>query len=173
REALRRAQVLAVDEAHNFLNQKSNRTRMLLGNMADHTLLFTATPINKSAIDLLRLADMLGADNLDDSTLEMFDQLLRFRSERTLTEKELDQLRREIQRFTVRRTKSRLNAMVDENPSVFRDNTGKPCRYPKHESRTYGLSESLADRRIAASIFEKAQLLIGVGLISKTIEMPE
>ena len=173
REALRRAQVLAVDEAHNFLNQKSNRTRMLLGNMADHTLLFTATPINKSAIDLLRLADMLGADNLDDSTLEMFDQLLRFRSERSLTEKELDQLRREIQRFTVRRTKSRLNAMVDENPSAFRDHTGKPCRYPKHESRTYGLSESLADRKVAASIFEKAQQLIGIGLISKAIEMPE
>lgn len=173
REALRRAQVLAVDEAHNFLNPKSNRTRMLLGNMADHALLFTATPINKSAIDLLRLADMLGADNLDDSTLRMFEKLLRARSDRSLTESELTEIRREIQRFTVRRTKSRLNEMVDENPSAFRDNAGKSCRYPKHTSRTYELSESLADRKIAAHIFEEAQQLIGVSLIAKPIEMPE
>ena len=36
--------VLAVDEAHNFLNRSSERSRVLLGNMADHTILFTATP---------------------------------------------------------------------------------------------------------------------------------
>ena len=80
REAVRRAQILSVDEAHNFLNPKSARTRMLLGNMSDHAVLFTATPINKSAIDLLRLADMLGADNLDEQTLDMFGTLLRRRS---------------------------------------------------------------------------------------------
>ncbi len=46
-ESLRRAQILCVDEGHNFLNFKSNRTQHLLRNMADHMLLFTATPINR------------------------------------------------------------------------------------------------------------------------------
>ena len=64
-EALRRAQIMCVDEGHNFLNFKAQRTQHLLRNMADHVLLFTATPINKSVVDLLRIADMLGADNLE------------------------------------------------------------------------------------------------------------
>ena len=74
--ALRRAQVLCVDEGHNFLNVKSNRTKEILRNMADHVLLFTATPINRSVVDLLRIVDMLGADNLADDTLNMFKKLL-------------------------------------------------------------------------------------------------
>lgn len=173
RESLRRAQVLAVDEAHNFLNPRSDRTRMLLGNMADHTVLFTATPINKSVVDLLRLADMLGADNLDDSTLVMFETLLRRRSTRALTERETAALRREIQRFTVRRTKSRLNAMVDVRPEAYRDATGRTCRYPEHQSQIYALSESESDRKIAAAIRAETEHLLGVGLISKQIEMPD
>jgi hypothetical protein len=173
REALRRAQILAVDEAHNFLNPRSDRTRMLLGNMADHTVLFTATPINKGVVDLLRLADVLGADNLDDSTLEMFDALLRRRFTRGLTEHQFDALRREIQRFTVRRTKARLNEMVDTNPDAYRDESGQQCRYPEHRSSIYPLSESDADRRIATEIRAETEKLVGVALMSKRIEMPD
>jgi hypothetical protein len=40
---LRRAQILCVDEGHNFLNVKSKRTQQLMRNMADHVALFTAT----------------------------------------------------------------------------------------------------------------------------------
>lgn len=173
REALRRAQILAVDEAHNFLNPTSTRTKMLLGNMADHTVLFTATPINKSVVDLLRLADMLGADNLDDSTLEMFDSLLRRKVSRSLTPAELDRLRSEIQRFTVRRTKSRLNAMVEASPDAYRDEKGRQCRYPEHRSKLYSLSESDADRQIAAEIRTRSEQLSGIGLIVKEIQMPD
>ena len=38
-------------------------------NAADHVLLFTATPINRGAEDLLALIDLLGADNFEDATL--------------------------------------------------------------------------------------------------------
>jgi len=172
-EALRRAQILSVDEAHNFLNPKSARTRMLLRNMADHTVLFTATPINKSVVDLLRLADMLGADNLDDSTLVMFENLLRRRIPGALSSGELDVLRREIQRFTVRRTKAQLNAMVDKAPSSYLDDNGRQCRFPEHRSQVYSLSESEADRRIAAEIRQQAGQLSGISLIRNTVEMPD
>lgn len=172
-EALRRAQVLSVDEAHNFLNPKSIRTQMLLRNMADHTVLFTATPINKSVVDLLRLADMLGADNLEDSTLAMFEQLLRRREPGALGPKELDVLRREIQRFTVRRTKAQLNAMIDKAPGSYLDSTGRQCRYPEHHSKTYSLSESDLDRNIAAAIRQQTGQLTGISLIRSTVEMPE
>ena len=33
---------------------------------ADHVLMFTATPINRGAEDLLSLVDQLGADNFED-----------------------------------------------------------------------------------------------------------
>lgn len=173
-DAVRRAQVLAIDEAHNFLNPNSRRTRAILGNMADHAILFTATPINKSATDLLRLADMLGADNLADSTLQAFSALLRRpKLDRTLSQGELAALRRELQRFTVRRTKRALNAMVDEAPMAYRDAAGKPCRYPEHRAHTYALHESDADRDLARRIRETAGRLRGVALLASQLEMPD
>ena len=69
------AQTLAVDEAHNFLSQTSKRTRHLLHNLADQVVLFTATPINRSCADLLRLIDILGADNFEDEVLGIFERL--------------------------------------------------------------------------------------------------
>lgn len=173
-DALRRAQILAVDEAHNFLNLKSQRTRLLLGNMADHTVLFTATPINRSVVDLLRLIDMLGADNLEPSTLSTFEALLRRRRlDRSLTDAEVRALRSEIQRFTVRRTKVMLNRLVDRQPDAYRDAQNNPCRYPRHRSRIYALDESKADREIATQIREHAERLRGLAWLVKPIEMPD
>lgn len=173
-DAVRRAQVLAVDEAHNFLNPNSRRTRAILGNMADHAILFTATPINKSATDLLRLADMLGADNLAESTLEAFAGLLRRPTlDRTLSPGEFATLKRELQRFTVRRTKKTLNSMVDMLPEAYRDGAGNQCRYPEHKARTYSLHESAEDRQLARQIREAARQLRGVALLGATLDMPE
>ena len=173
-DAVRRAQVLAVDEAHNFLNPASRRTRAILGNMADHAILFTATPINRSTVDLLRLADMLGADNLADSTLDAFAGLLRRRKlDRTLTSAELETLKHELERFTVRRTKTVLNAMVDAAPERYRDAAGRMCRYPEHRARTYALHESPADRDLARSIREAAEGLHGAALLAGVLEMPD
>lgn len=173
-DAVRRAQVLAVDEAHNFLNPKSQRTRAILGNMADHAILFTATPINRGTVDLLRLADMLGADNLAESTVKALAPLFRRpKLDRTLTEAELENLRRELQRFTVRRTKKSLNAMVDAAPEKYRDSAGRQCRYPEHRAQIYLLGEPEADREIARQIREESLKLRGAAFLLGEIVMPE
>lgn len=171
---LRRAQLLCVDEGHNFLNIGSNRTQELLRNMADHVLLFTATPINRSAKDLLRIADMLGADNLDDSTIEAFDKMLGAgRLSRTLSEEEIAQLRGEIAKFTVRRTKRMLNQLIEKDPDAYRDAKGNPCRFPKHEAQIYMLRESEADREKAARIRDLAGDLHGIMYFRREIVLPE
>jgi hypothetical protein len=173
-ESLRRAQVLCVDEGHNFLNFKAKRTQQLLRNMADHVVLLTATPINRGVNDLLRIADMLGADNLADSTLKAFQRILGAKSlNRTLTDGEVDQLRAEIRRFTVRRTKRVLNQLIDREPEAYRDHRGLPCRFPHHSPRVYPLNEPSADRAIASAIRALADQLFGVSHFVRPIEMPE
>ena len=173
-ESLRRGQVLCVDEGHNFVNVKSNRTQRLFGNMADHVLLFTATPINRSVTDLLRIADLLGADNLEPSTLEAFKKMLSARNiNRTLTDPELDLLRAEIKRFTVRRTKRVLNALVEREPDKYLNRMGDPCRYPEHEPKTYKLDEFARDRRLAEQICSLADQLHAVLFFEKPIELPD
>ena len=173
-EAVRRAQILAVDEAHNFLNVNSQRTQMLLGNIADHVILFTATPINKGPKDLLRLADMLGADNLDDETISMFERLLRMRSFTTqgLSDSEVKQLRQQIQQFTVRRTKSMLNELVDRSPEDYLSKSGELCRYPVHESRSYKMGETEPDCKLAEKISKITDSLEGVAYLKSKIELP-
>lgn len=170
---LRRAQLLCVDEGHNFLNIGSNRTQQLLRNMADHVMLFTATPINRSAQDLLRIADMLGADNLDASTIAAFEKMLGVRSiSRTLTDDEIRQLRGEIAKFTVRRTKAMLNELIAREPEAYRDAAGRMCRFPKHRPRIYTLDEPDADRKLAAEIRELAGGLKGVLHFRKPVALP-
>ncbi len=136
-EAVRAARVLAVDEAHNFLSGTSERTRRLLGNQADHVLLFTATPISRGGSDLLRLVNLLGADNFSDVTLNELSRLERNKAYE-LPQAALDGVRQEIQRFTLRRTKAQLNAAVDRAPDLYcHPRSGAVCRYPRHEARTY------------------------------------
>lgn len=172
-DQIRRAQVLAVDEAHNFLNSRSRRTRALLSNMADHTILFTATPINRSLQDLLRLVDMLGADNLDPVTLRRFEKMLRRdRLDRSLSQEELAVLREEIQRFTVRRTKAELNHMIDAEPDAYRNARGESCRYPEHVSRLYALEEDEADCIRAREIRALTEQLHGMAYLHRPIQMP-
>ena len=173
-EALRRAQILCVDEGHNFLNFKSQRTQHLLRNMADHVLLFTATPINKSVVDLLRIADMLGADNLEASTLKAFKKMLGVRNiNRSLTEDEIDKLREEIQRFTVRRTKKVLNSLIEREPEHYVDKNGRQCQFPRHKPCIYRLDEPKSDREIAERIRMLADQLMGATHFVRKIEMPE
>jgi superfamily II DNA or RNA helicase len=173
-EALRRAQIMCVDEGHNFLNFKAQRTQHLLRNMADHVLLFTATPINKSVVDLLRIADMLGADNLEPSTLKAFKKMLGVRNiNRSLTEQEIETLRKEIQRFTVRRTKKVLNGLIEREPEHYVDKNGRQCRFPQHKPIVYTLDEPANDRELAQQIRDLADQLIGATHFVKTIEMPE
>ncbi|MDJ0622204.1 MAG: SNF2-related protein [Desulfocapsaceae bacterium] len=174
---IRRAQSLAIDEAHNFLNHKSSRTQSLFGNMADVVVMFTATPINKGVRDLLRIVDILGADNLEDSALALFDRLeKRMRSSNrqfVTTAEESRSLQQEVQRFTLRRTKAILNSQVDECPEKFCDDEGKKCRYPVHIPKTYKTGETLQDQDLAKKIRELSSELRGLVNLQTGIDIPK
>lgn len=174
REAVRRAELLCVDEGHNFLDFKSNRTRYILSNMAEHVLLFTATPINRSVTDLLNIVNMLGPDNFEEDTLKGLRALSRRSTASLLMDKqELDRLRSEIQRFTVRRTKRMLNREIDREPGAYTDRAGNRCRFPKHRPQLYSLGESQADRNAARRISELAEQLYAVHYFRGALYMPE
>ena len=51
----------------------------MLGTLADHVVMFTATPINRGADDLVSIVDLLGADNFEDEVLDVVDQVARRR----------------------------------------------------------------------------------------------
>ena len=72
--------------------------------MADVVVMFTATPINKGARDLLRIVELLGADNLEESALALFDRLekrmQRQGGQLTTTRQERLDMQKEVQRFT-------------------------------------------------------------------------
>jgi len=172
-EALRRTQLLCVDESHNFLNLASNRTSHLLRNLADHVVLFTATPINRSTQDLLRTADLLGADNLSERTVAAFERLLGAgRIDRGLTEDEVAELRAEIQQFTVRRTKRMINAIVEQQPEAYTTPEGGRYGFPRHDSHVYALNEPADDRRLAREIRELAADLKAVHHFRRPLELP-
>lgn len=172
-EAVGSAQILAVDEAHNFLSRNSNRTRHVREASADHVLLFTATPINRGAEDLLSLVDLLGADNFEDETLDLLDQLGRQRQDTVLTPGQQHLLRGEIQRFTVRRTKAALNELVAQDPDAYRhSDSGRMCRYPTHEPHTYATGETAADQHVAEAVRRQALELVGLPLIGAVIAVP-
>lgn len=106
--AVERAQILGIDESHNFLNLHSRRARALLGTLADHVVMFTATPINRGADDLVSIVDLLGADNFEDDVLDVVDQVARRRrlSGARMSETEIRLIRDALSGFVVRRTKT-------------------------------------------------------------------
>ncbi|WP_242510206.1 helicase-related protein [Halorhodospira halophila] len=167
-DVFRRTRLLAVDECHHFLNPRSQRTRRLFNHLADNVVLFTATPINRDADDLIRVAELLGADNLQESALEVLQRLSRRAEYKDLDPQAARQLRDEIRTFTVRRTKPMFNALIDREPDAYRDQAGRRCRYPEHRPRSYDLREPDADRTAAQRIRELLDSLYGVLHIAGT-----
>jgi hypothetical protein len=167
--------VLAVDEAHNFLSADSNRTRHVRDSVADHVLLFTATPISRGAQDLLSLVELLGADNFDDGTLEILDQLDHHaRLDEPLTGQQRERLRQEIQRFTVRRTKSALNELVAQDEDAYRHpETGRVSRYPVHEPNMYPTGEIPSDEVAAEIIRDLTMQLRGIIHLGERLRVPD
>jgi hypothetical protein len=174
RKAIRRTQVLAIDEAHNFL-RRSKRTRSLFSNIADHVVLFTATPVNRGPRDMLAMIDLLGADNLEDETLEVLQRLWKRRGDlgEGMTTSEREQLRRGIRAFTVRRTKADLNRMVDREPDRYQLPSGRVCRYPAHRPRIYECGEPAGDLELATEIRRVASRLRGLSRLNGTLELTE
>jgi len=174
-QAVRRAQLLAVDEAHNFLNRTSKRTRFLRDNVADHVLLFTATPISRGATDLLELVALLGPDNFEDQTHETLQRLeKRGGISAGLTPEEEAQLRSEIQRFTLRRTKAQINELVTRDPESYRHPvTDRICRYPIHQPMTFETGETASDSAAAQQIRDLTAELLGIALLPRRIAVPK
>jgi hypothetical protein len=165
-------ELLSVDEAHNYLN-RSSRTLRLVAHYAENAVLFTATPINRRAADLLALVELLGADNFSESALKSLSGLRRsahlHRAEDTLR---LEAVRQEIRRFTVRRTRSQLNAIVDSEKEKYRLE-GRVARYPKHEARYYSCFCRNEDLAIAREIAALAEKLKGVSRLPKRLLVPK
>lgn len=172
--SVRRAQLLAVDEAHNFLSPASRRTQQVRANVADHVLLFTATPINRGAADLLEIVALLGPDNLEDDTHRILEHLSRSRGRRSvMTPAEEQRVRQEIQRFTLRRTKRQLNQMVAQEPDAYRHpQTDRVCRFPDHQPRDYPTGETDADAQLADAIRGQAAGLHGVTRLTDSLQVP-
>ncbi len=171
------AQILAVDEAHHYLNPGSQRTRQVRASQADHVALFTATPINRGQSDLLQLVALLGPDNFNDDAIGVLQELQRRRKrsfQTTLLDSDVELLRREIQQFTVRRTKSMLNELVDRAPEEFvHPVTGRVCRYPTHQPHIYETGESTRDAGVAAQVHEVVAELVGLSGLEGRIAVPE
>lgn len=163
------ARILSIDEAHNFINQ-SNRTVIVNTNLADHVVLFTATPINRDVSDLLSIADMLGADNLDENTLEILESCS-WLGRRGLSDDDKRQLRQALRRFTVRRTKRKFNELIDREPGRYHNRRGDSCRYPEHTPYYYDLHESDRDLEIATKITEITRELLGVIMFDKPLRL--
>ena len=174
-DVIRRGQVLAVDEAHNFFNDSSNRTQALFSNIADYVLLFTATPINKGVKDLLSLVELLGADNFDDELVESLKSLWsQHEKQNERMPKELsNNLRRAIQQFTVRRTKGLFNSMIALEPERYKNTLGALCCYPKEISQEYGCGETDGDRNLAQQIRQATDRLRGLVYLKEISELPK
>ncbi len=170
-QALRNADLFAVDEAHNFLDRTSQRTRTLYSNMADTVALFTATPINKGVQDLQGMVDLLGADNFDDATLKLLSDGLRRARRRNhpFSRDDESKLRRAIERFMVRRTMDMLNREIARQPDAYRDRYGKLCRYPDQEPTEYRCEEGENDQQIAQQIRQEADGLKGIVHLGRSI----
>ncbi len=166
-----KASILIVDEAHNYLNRASMRSRSITPAGSSHIILSTATPINKKAEDLLRLIELLDIDNLSDEDLNEF---IRLRSSKVKVYDEvyIDKLRSYINQFIVRRTKRKLNEYIHKEPQKYHNNDGKLCKYPKTVSPTYATGETEEDKKIATHIKDLCSKLKGINYLQK-IKLPE
>lgn len=165
------ADIVALDEAHNYLNPDSNRSKAVQFRKAEHTLLITATPINKKADDLLRLIELLDVDNLSDSDFELFKKL-KGRPNKKFEDQDLKSLKRFISQFLMRRTKSQLNKEILKDRSKYLNKEGKECKFPTQECPIYKTMETENDIKIATKISELTKKLKGL-IYLRNIRKPD
>jgi superfamily II DNA/RNA helicase len=174
---LKSSKLLFIDEAHNFLNRKSNRSTSLEISNADQKVLFTATPINKKVEDLFRLIDIMDVDNMSDEAIKEYVVL--HRKKRSLKSGELQSLRSQLNNFTIRRTKNQINAQIDLNPEGFirhfetedREVKTFQCRYPAQITKTYKLNESKDDIALVENINKQLEKLQGLLYLKTRINL--
>jgi len=160
-EDLHLANILVIDEAHNYLSADSNRTLLIKSNKADYKILITATPICRKVEDILRLVDLLDVDNLTDEDFLIYKDLvlkpyLRHKPEN------IKSLRKFISKFTVRRTKKALNKEIEKDEKSYRNSLGVTCKFPRQQEMTYVTKESDNDKKIVTDINELARQIKGI-----------
>jgi len=161
-----KASILIIDEAHNYLNRSSNRSRSINPTGSAHIILSTATPINKRAEDLLRLIELLDIDNLSDEDLDEFIRLKSL-NVKVYDEAYINKLRSYINQFIVRRTKRKLNEFIQKEPDKYHNSEGKLCKYPKTISSVYKTGETDADKAIAKQVQRLCSDLKGINYLQK------
>ena len=169
-KAIQSSDILVIDEAHNYLHPNSKRSKAIVPKGSSHVILSTATPINKKIDDLLRLIELLDIDNLSDEDLNTYFELRKSRR-KGIDKKHLEQLKRYVNQFIVRRTKKELNRMIDRAPQFYKNRLGHTCRYPKTNSVVYETGETTSDKKIAQEILALTLQLKGVHYL-QTIKIP-
>lgn len=159
-QAMLNAHILMIDEAHNFINKYSNRSKGVAKSLAEHIILFTATPINRKREDLFRIIELLDVDNFPDEVIDLYRRYA-FRKKQ-LRGQELKQFQQVLKYFVVRRTKRELNRMIEKAPQKYHNRLGVQCKYPRQVEETYALQESEADIKIARAINALADQLEGI-----------
>ncbi|MCS4041506.1 SNF2-related protein [Salinibacter ruber] len=164
REEVRQANVLFLDEAHNYLSRTSKRSKAITTSASDYSALLTATPINRGTGDLLRMIELLGLDNLSDREFRAYKEL---QEKASLTAGDERQLREIVRQCTIRRTKQDLNQIVSRRPEGYAREDGTVYRFPEHNCRTYRTGETARDKRLAEEIGELAEDLRGLQWLRK------
>ena len=159
RGEVRQANILFLDEAHNYLSRTSKRSKAITSSAADYSALLTATPINRGTGDLLRMIELLGLDNLSDRQFQVYKDL---RRKTNLTGEDEDRLRQIVRQCTIRRTKQDLNEIARRRPEGYTGKGGTTYRFPEHNCRTYRTGETDEDKRLARRIGEQAEDLRGL-----------
>lgn len=169
-DELRLANILAIDEAHNYLNINTNRSDAIRKNNADFKILITATPINKKVDDLLKIVELLDVDNLDDESFEAYSELMakpHFKQETNI-----QMLKSFVSRFTVRRTKKVINKQIDKEPELYHNALGQTCKFPDQNSMVYKTNETEEDIKLVIKISELCLGLKGITYL-KGINKPK
>lgn len=168
------ANIIVVDEAHNYLNPDSKRSASLKQANADYMILATATPINKRVDDLLRVVELLDVDNLSPEDFGFYRQLRERpqRSERPIDKSHLERLAGFISQFTVRRTKEEINHDIARDPSLYAKPDGGHYKFPEQNCLTYPTHETVADRKLAEEITVLASSLHGFNYL-RDIRLPD
>ncbi len=168
-KAINTTDILIIDEAHNYLSSKTNRSKSITNRRgATHVILATATPINRRAEDLLRLIELLDIDNLSDDDLNEYFELRKQRNH-GIERKQMEKLKGYINQFIVRRTKKELNRMIDREPELYKNSNGNYCRYPETKTEIYSLNETELDKQLAKEINEWASSLKGVNYLQRLV----
>ena len=155
------SKILIVDEAHNYLNRDSNRSKAISKSLADYKILSTATPISRKIGDILRLIELLDIDNLSDEEFQTYRELSEKRNKRFDID-QVEKFRGFIGKFTLRRTKSQLNNEINKEPEKYLNHLGNLCKFPEQECLTYKTSETENDKKLAQRISELASELKGL-----------